>query len=92
MERRTFLAGTGAVVLTASLAAQAQQAKKIYRIGYLSAGSMFHRCATLRSSFKVSCNLDMSRVEISSWSTEWQKDARSDCLILPPTWCGRRWT
>jgi putative tryptophan/tyrosine transport system substrate-binding protein len=35
IDRRTFLAGTGAVLLTAPLAAQAQQAGKVYRIGYL---------------------------------------------------------
>jgi putative ABC transport system substrate-binding protein len=35
MERRTFLAGTGAVLLAAPLAAEAQQAAKIVRIGWL---------------------------------------------------------
>jgi putative ABC transport system substrate-binding protein len=39
IDRRTFLAGTGAVLLAAPLAAEAQQAGKVYRIGYLSAGS-----------------------------------------------------
>jgi pullulanase/glycogen debranching enzyme len=33
MDRRTFLAGTGAVLLAAPLAAEAQQAGKVYRIG-----------------------------------------------------------
>ena len=36
MERRTFLAGTGAVLLAAPLAAEAQQAGKVPRIGFLS--------------------------------------------------------
>jgi putative ABC transport system substrate-binding protein len=36
MDRRTFLAGTGAVLLAAPLAAEAQQAGKVYRIGWLS--------------------------------------------------------
>ncbi len=36
MDRRTFLAGTGAVLLAAPLAAEAQQAAKVARIGYLS--------------------------------------------------------
>jgi putative ABC transport system substrate-binding protein len=36
MDRRTFLAGTGAVLLVAPLAAEAQQAAKVARIGYLS--------------------------------------------------------
>jgi putative tryptophan/tyrosine transport system substrate-binding protein len=35
MDRRTFLAGTGAVLLAAPLAAEAQQAAKVARIGYL---------------------------------------------------------
>ncbi len=36
IDRRTFLAAAGAVLLTAPLAAEAQQAAKIARIGYLS--------------------------------------------------------
>jgi putative tryptophan/tyrosine transport system substrate-binding protein len=36
MDRRAFLAGTGAVLLAAPLAAEAQQAGKVYRIGVLS--------------------------------------------------------
>jgi putative tryptophan/tyrosine transport system substrate-binding protein len=35
MDRRTFLAGTGAVLLTAPLAAEAQQTERVYRIGIL---------------------------------------------------------
>ncbi len=38
MDRRTFLAGTGAVLLAAPLAAEAQQAK-VHRIGQLSTGN-----------------------------------------------------
>src|ERR1700704_3501797 len=38
MERRTFLAGTGAVLLAPPLAAEAQPAGKVYRIGFLRAG------------------------------------------------------
>jgi hypothetical protein len=32
IDRRTFLAGTGAVLLAAPLAAEAQQAGKVYRV------------------------------------------------------------
>jgi ABC-type uncharacterized transport system substrate-binding protein len=39
MDRRTFLTGTGAVLLAAPLAADAQQAGKVYRIGVLSTTS-----------------------------------------------------
>ena len=38
IDRRTFLAGAGAVLLAAPLAAGAQQAGKVYRIGFLRAG------------------------------------------------------
>jgi len=36
MDRRTFLAGTGAVLLAAPLSAGAQQAGRVYKIGFLS--------------------------------------------------------
>jgi len=39
MDRRTFLAGTGAMLLATPLAVEAQQAGKVHRIGYLNAGS-----------------------------------------------------
>src|SRR5712691_7442862 len=35
MDRRTFLAGSGAVLLGTPLAAEGQQAEKVYRIGFL---------------------------------------------------------
>src|SRR5215467_9051014 len=38
MDRRTFLAGTGTVLLTAPLTSEAQQAGKIYRIALLDYG------------------------------------------------------
>jgi ABC-type uncharacterized transport system substrate-binding protein len=40
MDRRTFLASTGAVLLAAPLAAEAQPAGKIYRIGVMFVGSV----------------------------------------------------
>src|SRR5713101_8137370 len=39
MDRRAFLAGTGAVLLAAPLAAQAQPAEKVPRIGFLFYGA-----------------------------------------------------
>jgi hypothetical protein len=39
MDRRTFLAGTGAALLATPLGAEAQQAGKVWRIGYLGGGS-----------------------------------------------------
>ncbi len=35
IDRRTFLAGTGAVLLAAPFAAQAQQGEKVWRLGVL---------------------------------------------------------
>jgi hypothetical protein len=35
IDRRAFLAGTGAVLLAVPLAAEAQQAGRVYRIGIL---------------------------------------------------------
>jgi putative ABC transport system substrate-binding protein len=40
MDRRTFLAGTGAVLLAVPLAAEGQQAAKVARIGFLSPGGL----------------------------------------------------
>jgi hypothetical protein len=35
IDRRTFLAGTGAVLLATSLGVEAQQAERVYRVGIL---------------------------------------------------------
>jgi ABC-type uncharacterized transport system substrate-binding protein len=43
VHRRTFLAGTGAVLLAAPLAGEAQQAGKVARIGFLVTGSLDSR-------------------------------------------------
>ena len=40
MDRRTFLTGTGAVLLATPLVAEAQQAGKVYRIGGLETAPM----------------------------------------------------
>jgi putative tryptophan/tyrosine transport system substrate-binding protein len=42
MERRVFLAGTGAVLLAAPLAAEAQQAGKVYRVGVVLEGGPYY--------------------------------------------------
>jgi len=53
MDRRTFLAGTGAVLLAAPLAAEAQQPAKIYRIGIvLEGGSYYAAIDGLRAGLK----------------------------------------
>ena len=45
MDRRTFLAGAGAVLLAAPLAAEAQQAGKVYRIGVVLEGGPYSYAA-----------------------------------------------
>jgi putative ABC transport system substrate-binding protein len=50
IDRRTFLAGTGAVLLAAPLAAEAQQAGKVWRIGILGTAST-PEDLTLRKAF-----------------------------------------
>jgi putative tryptophan/tyrosine transport system substrate-binding protein len=47
IDRRTFLAGTGAVLLAAPLAAEAQQAGRVYRIGMLETTSPALNAANL---------------------------------------------
>ena len=47
MDRRTFLAGTGVVFLAAPLAAEAQPAGKVTRIGVLEPTSMALNAANL---------------------------------------------
>jgi len=73
MDRRTFLAGTGAVLFAALLAAEAQQAGKVYRIGYLGSSSL----ATARHQHVLQGLRDLEyilRVDISLWSTAGQKE------------------
>jgi hypothetical protein len=47
VDRRTFLAGTGAVLLTAPLSAEAQKQGKVYRIGMLETRSTHLNAANL---------------------------------------------
>ena len=49
MDRRTFLAGTGAVLLAAPLAGEAQQTGKVYRIGTLTGGDRLLEGAAWRA-------------------------------------------
>jgi len=62
MNRRTFLAGTGAVLLAAPLAAEGQQAKKVWRIGFLSASSAPANLLTAAAPFRQGLH-DLGYVE-----------------------------
>ena len=48
IDRRTFLAGTGAVLLVAPLAAEAQQVGKVWRIGVLTVAPLDSAMPLLR--------------------------------------------
>jgi len=68
VDRRTFLAGTGALLLAAPLVAEAQQAKKVYRIGYLSGGSP----ATARNQDFLQGLRDLGYVEGRDFTMEYR--------------------
>ena len=53
MDRRTFLAGSGAMILAGPLAAEAQQAGKVYRIGWLAAGPIPDNLDAFRSGLRA---------------------------------------
>jgi ABC-type uncharacterized transport system substrate-binding protein len=53
MDRRTFLAGTGAVLLAAPLAAEAQSASKVYRVGILGEKASDRSEARLWQAFRL---------------------------------------
>jgi putative ABC transport system substrate-binding protein len=62
MDRRTFLAGTSAVLLAAPLAVEGQQAGKVWRIGYLSAFSAPANLLTVAAPFRQGLH-DLGYVE-----------------------------
>ncbi len=80
------------VILTAPLAAEAQQATKVYRIGRLSPGSpllVAHLWEAFRQGLR---ELAMWRARTSSLSTAMRKGVRSGCATSQPNWSGSRWT
>ena len=70
MDRRTFLASTGVVLLTAPLAGEAQQAKKVWRIGFLSSGSSPANLA-IKGPFRAGLH-DLGSVEGRDFVMEWR--------------------
>jgi len=91
VNRRSFVGTLELGLFAAPLAAAPQLAKRVYKIGYLGAGTSEAgpgNCAKVSS--KGCMTLDMSRVEISSWSIAWQRVTRTDCPHSQPTWYGHR--
>src|SRR5215813_8377350 len=62
IDRRTFLAGTGAVLLAAPLAAEGQQARRVWRLGFLSASSAPANLLTAAAPFRQGLH-DLGYVE-----------------------------
>jgi putative ABC transport system substrate-binding protein len=81
VDRRTFLAGTGAVLLVAPLAAEAQQAGKIPRIGYLLVGPVPSRqqVATNPSPFWMGMK-ELGWIEGQNLIVEWRGGESADQL------------
>jgi hypothetical protein len=86
IDRRTFLAGTGAVLLAAPLAAEAQPAGKVWRIGYLSAGPPME--PRYRRAFEEggSATSATFRVNKSHSNTALQKAIPHVCASSPLSW------
>ena len=79
IDRRTFLAGTGAVLLAAPLAAEAQQAAKVPRIGYLTGNRA--TVPLLREAFRQGLR-DLGYVEGRNVVIEY-RDAEGKLARLP---------
>jgi ABC-type uncharacterized transport system substrate-binding protein len=77
IDRRTFLAGTGAVLLAAPLTAEAQQAAKVVRIGYLTANVASDRLEAFRQGLR-----DLGYVEGRNLVIEY-RDAEGKLERLP---------
>jgi putative ABC transport system substrate-binding protein len=77
MDRRAFLAGTGAVLLAAPLAAEAQPAAKIARIGYLATNPTPHLQEAFRQGLR-----DLGYVEGRNLVIEY-RDAKGKLERLP---------
>ena len=68
MDRRAFLAGTGAIILVAPLAAEAQPPSKVPRIGVLTSNPM---TAALQDAFRQGLR-DHAYVEGQNILVEWR--------------------
>jgi putative ABC transport system substrate-binding protein len=83
IDRRTFLAGTGAVLLAAPLAAEAQQVGKVPRIGFLSPSSPTdsrapHRFGALQQGLRELGYVEGQNISIESRWAEGKYDRLPD--------------
>ena len=83
IDRRTFLAGTGAILLAAPLAAEAQQVGKVPRIGFLSPSSPSdsrapHRLGALQQGLRELGYVEGQNISIESRWAEGKYDRLPD--------------
>jgi putative ABC transport system substrate-binding protein len=86
MDRRTFLAGTGAVLVAAPLAAEAQQAGKVYRVGILGEKASDPSEARLWQAFRLGLR-DLGWIEGKNilFEDRWG-DGNSLLAVAPSVW------
>ena len=90
IDRRAFLAGTGAVLLAAPIAAEAQQSGKVYRIGFLRAGPPPRTYVEgFQQSLRARGYIEGVNVVIEYRSTDGSYD---DLPHLPLSLCDSTWT
>ena len=81
MDRRTFLADTGAVLLAVPLAAEAQPARKVYRIGYLSFAPPDARLDSFRKALRDLNYFEGRNIVLEILSAEGRPDRLSDLAV-----------
>jgi hypothetical protein len=90
MDRRAFIGTLAGSLLAAPLVAEAQQAGKMYRIGYLSTRSS--TAPLLRRSGKGCANSGGLKGRISSSSIDLQRAGSIGCPPSRLSWSDSRWT
>ena len=86
MDRRTFVGTLGGSLLAASLAAGAQSAKKIYRIGFLEAGAAavnLHFLKAFESGLREFGYVDGNNVVINDGKAAFQSVFHIHLHVLP---------
>jgi hypothetical protein len=75
------------VLLAVSITAEAQQPKKIYRIGYLSSGIAASESTLPRPFGWLCARLAISKDRTSQSSSDMQRESVIDSLNSRPSWC-----
>ena len=80
------------VLLALGVAAEAQQAKKVYRVGYLSPGTSLDAAPAIEPFARVCVRLDTSKDKTSSLSGAFQKATQHSLPGSRPSWFVSRLT